>query len=171
MLNEVVLVAAVVDGWGVHFDALSSDDSADLGSDYVSDDKIDRLTLSLKLSKSAGIMVSALAMTGMRLTRVPRRFMISTSRGLTLGSVRPMVYCLLGDARQSAGLEEVKTSMDPQVLLVGTKRLLLLAHEGLMLVVDEINDRRPAIAIVDVVAEARCVDDRELISGLYSIPL
>jgi hypothetical protein len=43
-----------------------------------------KLTLILKFSRSSGIIVSALAMTGMRLTRVPNRFMISTSRGLIL---------------------------------------------------------------------------------------
>lgn len=39
-------------------------------------------TLCLKTARSVWVRVSALATTGMRLTRVPRRFMISMSRGL-----------------------------------------------------------------------------------------
>ena len=38
----------------------------------------------LNVSKSLGVNVSALAITGMRLTREPKRFMISMSRGFKL---------------------------------------------------------------------------------------
>ena len=38
----------------------------------------------LKTSRSFGVRVSAFAMTGSKLTRVPRRFMISISKGFKL---------------------------------------------------------------------------------------
>lgn len=48
--------------------------------------------------------VSAFATTGMRLTRVPRRFMISISRGLRL-------ECVLGECvREFCSLEELGES-------------------------------------------------------------
>ena len=71
--------------------------------------------------------------------------------------------------------------MNTHIELLTTLRLLLLAHERLMLVVlfgecssalkarsdgattdDEINDGSPAIAVVDVVTEPRSVNHREL---------
>lgn len=49
--------------------------------------------------------------------------------------------------------------MDAHVELLLARRLLLLPHVRLVLVVDEVDDRRPAIAVVDIVAEAGRVDD------------
>lgn len=56
------------------------------------------LTLVLKAMRSCGVMVSALAMTGMRLTREPRRFMISMSRGFRLSWGR---QCFVGTTRST----------------------------------------------------------------------
>ena len=47
-------------------------------------DNFGKRTRSLKSNKPSCVKVSAFATTGMRLTRVPRRFMISMSRGLRL---------------------------------------------------------------------------------------
>ena len=52
--------------------------------------------------------------------------------------------------------------MHPQIRLLVPLRLLLLAHIRLMLVVDELDDRQPRVAVVDVVAESGGVDDSEL---------
>jgi hypothetical protein len=49
-----------------------------------------------------------------------------------------------------------------QVSLLLALGLLLLAHIRLMLVVDELDDGGPGVAVVDVVPEARGVDDGEL---------
>jgi hypothetical protein len=46
-----------------------------------------------------------------------------------------------------------------EVDLVLAARLLLLEHIGLMLVVEELDDGHPRVAVVDVVAEAGGVDD------------
>jgi len=40
--------------------------------------------------------------------------------------------------------------------------LLFLSHIRLMLIVDEIYDRCPAIPVIHIVAEPRCIDDGQL---------
>lgn len=57
-------------------------------SENISRDGKTRLTMVLKLWRSSGVIVSALAMTGIRLTRVPSFFMISTSSGFNLPSCK-----------------------------------------------------------------------------------
>jgi len=56
--------------------------------------------------------------------------------------------------------DEVEASMDSKVCLVGSQRLLLLSHICLMLVVDEVNDGSPGVAVVDIVAKAGSVNNR-----------
>ena len=58
--------------------------------------------------------------------------------------------------------DEVQARMDPEVDFLPPLWLLLLAHVRLVLVVDEVDDGRPRVAVVDVVAEAGRVDDGEL---------
>lgn len=58
--------------------------------------------------------------------------------------------------------DEVQASVHPKVALRLSLRLLLLPHIRLMLVVDELNDRSPRLAVVDVVSESWCIDDGEL---------
>ena len=58
--------------------------------------------------------------------------------------------------------DEVQARMHPQVNLLLALRLLLLAHVRLVLVVDEVDDGRPRVAVVHVVAKPRGVDDGEL---------
>lgn len=50
--------------------------------------------------------------------------------------------------------DEVQASVDTEVNLVSTARLLLLEHVGLMLVVQKLDDGHPRVAVVDIVAEA-----------------
>ena len=54
----------------------------------------------------------------------------------------------------ASGSNKVQTGVDTEVNLVGTARLLLLEHVGLMLVVQELNDGHPRVAVVDIVSEA-----------------
>ena len=60
------------------------------------------------------------------------------------------------------GTDEVQASMDTQIRFFAPLRLLFLTHIGLMLVVNELHDRKPRVSVVDVVAETRGVDDGEL---------
>ena len=62
----------------------------------------------------------------------------------------------------AGGPDEVQAGVHPQVRLVRPVRLLLLPHVHLVLVVDEVDDGRPRVAVVDVVAETGRVDDRQL---------
>lgn len=55
--------------------------------------------------------------------------------------------------------DKVQAGMDAKVNLLGSARLLLLEHVGLMLVVQKLNDRLPRVAIVHIVAKARGVND------------
>ncbi len=57
--------------------------------------------------------------------------------------------------------DEVEAGMDSQINLVDPARLLLLQHVGFVLVVKEFDDGHPGITIVDIVAKARSIDDRE----------
>lgn len=55
--------------------------------------------------------------------------------------------------------DEVEAGVDTEVDLVSTARLLLLQHVRLVLVVEELDDGLPRVAVVDVVSESRRVDD------------
>jgi hypothetical protein len=59
-----------------------------------------------------------------------------------------------GDGRVTGGADKVEASMNAEVRLVSPQRLLLLSHVCLMLVIDEVDDRRPRVAVVDVVTKA-----------------
>ncbi len=76
-----------LDGGLVNTNVLGGDDVPNLTTQYVNggfNRETRRRTRCLKVNKSLCVRVSALAMTGMRLTRVPRRFIISMSSGLRL---------------------------------------------------------------------------------------
>ena len=55
--------------------------------------------------------------------------------------------------------DEVKARMNAEVDSVGSAWLLFLQHVGLMLIIQKFNDRHPRVAVVDVVTEARSVND------------
>lgn len=59
----------------------------------------------------------------------------------------------------AGGPDEVETGMYTQVNFVGTAGLLFLKHVGLMLVVDELDNGHPRIAVIHVVSEAGSIDD------------
>ena len=54
---------------------------------------------------------------------------------------------------------EVQAGMDTEIDLVLATGLLLLKHVRLVLVVEELDDGHPRVAVVDIVAEARGVDN------------
>lgn len=58
--------------------------------------------------------------------------------------------------------DKVKTRMDPLVELVASIRLLLLTHVRLVLIINEVDNRVPGLFVVDIVAKARRVNDRQL---------
>jgi hypothetical protein len=59
----------------------------------------------------------------------------------------------------ASGADEVETSVDTEIDLVLSTGLLLLKHVRLMLVVEELDDGHPGVAVVNVVAEAGGIDD------------
>lgn len=59
----------------------------------------------------------------------------------------------------AGGADEVEAGMDTEVDLVLAAGLLLLKHVGLVLVVEELDDGHPGVAVVDIVAETGGVDD------------
>ena len=61
----------------------------------------------------------------------------------------------------SCRANEVETGVNAEIDLVATTRLLLLEHVGLVLVIQELNDRLPRIAVVHVVPKTWCIDDGE----------
>lgn len=61
----------------------------------------------------------------------------------------------------SGGSDEVQASVDTEIDLVATARLLLLQHVRLMLVVQELDDGLPRIAVVDIVAETGGVNNSQ----------
>lgn len=61
----------------------------------------------------------------------------------------------------AGGTNEVEADVDSEVNLVLSLGLLLLQHVGFMLVVKELDDWHPGVAIVDIVAKAGGVDDSQ----------
>lgn len=64
-----------------------------------------------------------------------------------------------GHRRVTGGADKIEASVNAEVRFVGPQRLLLLSHVCLMLVVNEVDDGGPRVAVVDVVAKARGVND------------
>jgi hypothetical protein len=65
----------------------------------------------------------------------------------------------------AGGTDEVQAGVDTEVDLVTAARLLLLEHVRLVLVVEELDDGLPRVAVVHVVAEARGVNDGQADCG------
>lgn len=61
----------------------------------------------------------------------------------------------------ASGADEVQAGVYTKVDLLLALGLLLLQHVGLVLVVEELNDGLPRIAVVDIVAEAGGVNDSQ----------
>lgn len=58
----------------------------------------------------------------------------------------------------AGGADEIQTSVHTEIDLVLAAGLLLLEHIGFVLVIEKLDDRHPRIPVVDIIAEARCVD-------------
>lgn len=56
---------------------------------------------------------------------------------------------------------EVEASVHAKIDLLRATRLLLLQHVGLMLVIKELDNRLPRVTVVDIVTEARGIDNSE----------
>ena len=68
----------------------------------------------------------------------------------------------------ASGSDEKEASVDPEIGLFTALGLLLLAHVGLMLIIDEIDDGSPRVTVVDIVSETGGVDDGQLdLEGLF----
>jgi hypothetical protein len=59
----------------------------------------------------------------------------------------------------AGGSDEVEACVDTQVNLILAARLLLLEHVRFVLVVQELDDGHPGVFVVNIVTEARSVDD------------
>lgn len=57
--------------------------------------------------------------------------------------------------------DEVQASVDTEINLVLAAGLLLLKHVGFVLIVEELDDGHPRVAVVDIVAEAGGVDNSQ----------
>lgn len=55
--------------------------------------------------------------------------------------------------------DKVQARMDPHIELAHSVRLLLLPHVRLVLVINKVDDRCPAVLVVDIVSKARGIDD------------
>lgn len=58
----------------------------------------------------------------------------------------------------SRGSDEVQASVYSEIDFVNTSRLLLLQHVRLMLVIQELDNWHPRVAVVDIVSKAGCID-------------
>jgi len=59
----------------------------------------------------------------------------------------------------ASGADEVQAGVNTEIDLIRAARLLLLKHVRLMLVVEELDDGLPRVAVVDVVTETGGVDN------------
>ena len=59
----------------------------------------------------------------------------------------------------SGGADEVQAGVNTEIDLVYSAGLLLLQHIRLMLVIQELDNWHPGVAVVDIVAEARGVNN------------
>jgi hypothetical protein len=70
-----------------------------------------------------------------------------------------MVQIAYINLRVPSGPDEVETSVNPEVNLFVALRLLLLAHIRFVLVINEVDDWRPGITVVDIVTKSGGVND------------
>lgn len=59
----------------------------------------------------------------------------------------------------SSRADKIEAGVDTEIDLLCAARLLLLQHIRLMLVVEKLDNWLPGVAVVDIVAEAGCVND------------
>jgi len=71
----------------------------------------------------------------------------------------------------ACGTDEVQAGVHTQIRFLAPLWLLLLPHICFVLVIDEFNNRRPGVAVVDIVAESGRVDDGKLNLELFFLKL
>lgn len=95
---------------------------------------------------------------------------VSRAQGIGLGNDRNQVDAGAEalhnfDVQRLQGVtgraDEVQTGVDTQIDLVCSAGLLFLQHVRFVLVVKELNDRLPGVAVVDVVAKSGGINDRQ----------
>jgi hypothetical protein len=67
--------------------------------------------------------------------------------------------------------DKIQASVDTKITLLAALGLLLLNHVCLMLVVNEVDDGRPRVAVVDIVTKTGSVDNGELDLELFLLEL
>ena len=63
--------------------------------------------------------------------------------------------------RVSGWANEVQAGVDAEINAVNATRLLLLKHVGFVLIVEELDDRLPRVAVVDIVAKPGSINDSQ----------
>lgn len=71
----------------------------------------------------------------------------------------------------SGGPNKVQASVYSEVALLSPLRLLLLTHVGLMLIVNEVDNRSPRITVIDVVTKPWGIDHSEFDFELFLLKL
>lgn len=66
--------------------------------------------------------------------------------------------------------DEVQAGVDSQIDFIDTAGLLLLQHIRLMLIIQELDDWHPRVAVVDIVAKAGGIDNSQTDCGLSEAP-
>ena len=66
------------------------------------------------------------------------------------------------NVRVTSRPNKIQASMNTKITLLAALGLLLLNHVCLMLVVNEVDDGRPRVAVVDIVTKTGSVNDGEL---------
>ena len=75
------------------------------------------------------------------------------------------------NVRMTRRPDEIQASVNTKITFLAALRLLLLDHVRLMLVVNEVDDGRPRVAVVDVVTKTRGVNHGELDLKLFLLEL
>lgn len=57
--------------------------------------------------------------------------------------------------------DEVQAGVNTEIDLVDTLWLLLLQHVGFMLIIQELNNWHPGVAVVDIVSETRGINNSQ----------
>ena len=133
----------------VDFDALGVDDAADLG-----------LILAFDLRCSSRVMAWAYSgLEGKEIGRAQRVGLCDDGDEVDAGAQALHDLNVQRLERVAGGSDKVETGVDTEIDLVAAAGLLLLEHVRLVLVVEELDDGLPRVAVVDVVAKAGRVDD------------
>lgn len=110
--------------------------------------------------------MSALAMTGIKLTREPSLFITSTSKGdrlyrMELVSQSIYIVYQLYNLRVASWLDKVQADVDSHINNTLTTGLLFLSHIILVLIIKEINNGDPTMTIIHIITEPRGINNSQ----------